>query len=273
MSTPSRRNHIAHICVAAILAVATLPAALPGAASAAAELLPDLQMAAPYSIQIQVRTNGTKLLRFGTIAWNVGEGPLEVRARDRVGTRMTTVAQRVKTADGGFVGYVVPGMTAFYSGDGHNHWHIERFIDVSLGPPPGATVTTEPRRLRKIGFCLVDILRAPASLRPPNSRLKRGFWVDGCGTKTSTKLRVGISVGWGDDYRPFFTYQHINVTTLPAGNYRLCATVNPAGVWREGGAIATNNSYWYDLDINPAAATVTPVAHALGSCTDPPVAP
>ncbi len=259
---------IAHSALGAAMAIAILPAAAPPALGATG-LLPDLQMAAPYNIQVQTGTNGRRLLRFGTMAWNVGDGPLEIRTRDRDGTRMMRVFQIVHTG-GRVLWQRVPEASAFYSGDGHNHWHIGRFIDVTLTPQADATTPTDQRRLRKIGFCLVDVVRAPAALRPPNSVAKRGYWVDGCGKRSSTRLRVGISVGWGDDYRPFFTHQQINVTNLPAGVYRLCATVNPQGLWREKGANASNNSYWYDLNLDAAAATVSPVAHGGGPCEAPP---
>src|SRR5918994_5836890 len=266
MWVPAKRFGVVHLLLAAILALTTVTVSGPQAANAAGELLPELMMAAPYNVKVQVKPNGKRLLRFGTIVWNVGEGPLEVRANTRVGNTMTRVVQRVRSADGP-VTTVIPGMTATYSGDGHNHWHVSRFIDIALAPHPGSTATTEPRKLRKIGFCLVDLVRAPAALRPANSAAERGFLVSGCGTRDSKSLRFGISVGWGDDYRPFFTHQLINVTGLPDGAYRLCATVNPEGVWRETGAMAANNSYWFDLNLQVAAATVTPIAHGLGPCT------
>ncbi len=272
MKIPTRRLSVAHIGLASILALATLPVSAPSAAAAAGELLPDMLMAAPYNVTIQVKSNGTRLLRFGTIVWNVGLGPLEVRARNRVGNTMTRVSQRITTTTG-VVNQLVPGMTAFYSGDGHNHWHVARFIDVSLTPQAGASESVDERHLRKIGFCLVDLVRAPAALRPANSVAVRKHWVSGCGNRQSKQLRFGISVGWGDDYRPFFAYQQINISGLPDGAYRLCATVNPEGLWREAGAGAANNSYWFDVQLAPSTAALTPIAQGLGPCSEAAPAP
>ena len=261
-----------------VVAVALLGLVIPGGRVAAAAdgtlLLPDLSMAEPYNLSIESRPNGRKLLRFGTIVWNVGDGPLEIRARDRQGTVMSTVVQRIRTSSGDFVARRPAGARAFYAGDGHDHWHLERFIEVSLRPLPESGETgTDVRKLRKIGFCLVDLVRAPAAIRPPNASLKPRFGVAGCGNADSTALRMGISAGWGDDYRPFFTYQWVNVTNLPAGTYRLCATVNPAGLWRERGENAGNNSYGVDVALDPLAKTVSVFPEGETACTQPAPSP
>ena len=235
------------------MVAATVGGAMPVAA--ADELLPDLKMSEPYNIQLDRGRGGGVRLRFGTIVWNVGEGPLEVRADEREGRHMYGLVQRISTAGGGGVDHIPPGASAFYSGDGHNHWHIKTFIVISLFSKsedpisPEISPTFGQRGLRKIGFCLTDLVRAPAALRPPNASPRIQFPVDGCGTRESQSVRMGISPGWGDDYKPFFNQQLIDITGLPEGTYRMCATVNGSGVWREMNDNFENNSSWVDLEL------------------------
>jgi hypothetical protein len=115
---------------------------------------------------------------------------------------------------------------------------------------PEISPTYAQRGLRKIGFCLTDLVRAPASLRPPNAASRIRYPVSGCGTDGSTSVRMGISPGYGDDYKPHFNHQLIDITALPSGTYRMCATVNETGLWREKGDNLANNSSWVDLEID-----------------------
>ena len=273
MSVPARRFGVVHLLLAAILALTTVTVSGPQAANAAGELLPDLMMAAPYNVKVQVKPNGKRLLRFGTIVWNVGEGPLEVRANTRVGNTMTRVVQRVRSADGP-VTTVIPGMTATYSGDGHNHWHINAFITISLfSKDTGEAVdpvALADRGLRKIGFCLTDLVRAPASLRPSNAASRVGFPVIGCGTRASQEFTMGISPGYGDDYKPFFNHQWIDVVGLETGTYRMCATVNSTGMWQEKDQNLANNSSWLDVEIDAQRSRMTVVASDDTDCEKPP---
>ncbi len=265
------------VAVAVALAAALTPLFGQLTANAAATgLLPDLRMAEPYDLQVTKTSGGFYKLRFGTIMWNVGDGPLEVRANGRSGNAMTEVVQIVHRTDGTTRRKASTG-SVFYSGDGHDHWHVGSVVVVRLGPVPGSAPTDPPvdRHLRKIGFCLVDSLRAPpGELRPPNSPARYKYGYLGCGNRDSTKIKFGISVGYGDVYQPFFAHQAIDITNVPTGTYRLCATVNPEMIWREKAANATNNSYWFDIALNPVARTVSVIAGGLSACdTLPPPPP
>jgi hypothetical protein len=260
------------------LALIALPGLSVTPVGAADELLPDLKMAPIYNITVERSAAGRKKLRFGTIVWNVGQGPLEVHADTRSGPFMTNLGQWITTIGGG--GYLSPrpGAIAFYSTDGHDHWHIQRFVIVTLyrspvdgepSPTPGGP-TFELRTLRKIGFCLTDLVRVPAALRPVGSPARIGYPVRGCGVRASTSLRMGISVGFGDDYKPFFAHQAVDVTGLAEGTYRLCATVNGDGMWHEIDNVA-NNSSWVDLALNPATRRVSVVGQGESACAPPPL--
>ena len=146
-----------------------------------------------------------------------------------------------------------------YEDDGHNHFHIRKFIVATLTRLDGPADT---RRLRKIGFCLVDTLKRSPEV-PGGAANPRYF---GCGTRYSTSVTTGISNGWGDIYSPNTRYQQIDVTGLPAGSYQLCVTVNPLGAWTEKNGVSDNNTYWFTLNLNPAAATVAPTAEGEGAC-------
>ncbi|HEY8135416.1 MAG TPA: hypothetical protein VIF08_05185 [Candidatus Limnocylindrales bacterium] len=234
------------------------------------DLLPDLRMADLYDIHLQRARSGDLRLRFGTIVWNLGRGPLEARIRGRDGREMTDVRQIIYRSDGATRSVDRPNLFAFYSGDGHNHWHLPGFVVVLLTaiPQSGQPVPTEIRRLRKIGFCLTDNFRAPDELRPPNSAPRAFYSWTGCGKRNATKLKMGISVGFGDEYKEWFAHQLVNVTGVPAGSYRLCATPNQGGDWLESDNL--NNSSWTDITMNPSTMTVTILRQGTGDCSVPP---
>jgi hypothetical protein len=264
------------LVILAVLALGVAPLAAAPSAAAAEDLLPDLKMSGLYNLQIERGGQGNFKLRFGTIVWNVGDGPLDVKAGNRIDDVMHDVAQVIHTRGGPSREYAPPGATAFYAGDGHDHWHISTFIVIALFPTfeVGATTadrgpTYSQRGLRKIGFCLTDLVRAPADLRPSNSVNRIGFPVRGCGVESSQEVRMGISVGFGDDYKPFFNHQSVDITGLPSGPYRLCATVNPTGVWLEKDADHVNNSSWVDIDLDNDAHRFRVVEMGETDCDKP----
>jgi len=208
---------------------------------------PDLEMA-PLNQLALATVEGHKAVRFMTIVYNVGDGPMQVRAKSRVGDELKRVFQIITNQDGTTRRIRKYNAQVFYSGDGHDHFHIKGFNVVKLTPAPGNPYTMTERRLRKIGFCLVDsIKKSPA---PPNQAPYVSFYW--CGDSGSTFIRTGISVGWGDIYAPTTAFQDIDVSGLPDGNYRLCATVNPSGLWTEKGKNYVNNSKWTDVHMDQA---------------------
>ena len=220
------------------------------ARTAAVELLPDLELAPLYGLVIKTNKKGRKRIRFGTRAFNIGAGPLEVVGRARDAKVMREVVQRIYDSDGGFRERGPSNMSMFWAGDGHNHWHVERFINVELYKV-GALSST--RRIRKLGFCLLDLVKS--SNPPANASPTRGYPFDTCGKTVSVdSITMGISVGWADDYFPTTTYQWIDVTTLPKGVYRLCAKVNPVGAWTESNL--ANNFFWRDVYIDAKGSLV-----------------
>jgi lysyl oxidase len=249
---PQRRSQVRLVLALAAAASISQFAVAPPVA-AASDLLPDLKMAPAYDFEIEHGRKGKVRLRFGTIVWNIGQGPLEVRGSGREGRKMTILRQVLKRSDGGTRTIAgPPDIYAFFSGDHHDHWHISKFVIVSLFPMPTGPEGPAPsavRHLRKIGFCLTDLVRVPLALRPPDSG-KRAYPYTGCGNSDSVRFKMGISVGWGDDYKSWFAHQSVDITGLAAGNYRMCITPNPGGAWLE--STITNNSSWVDLSIDIA---------------------
>jgi hypothetical protein len=227
-----------------------------------------------YSIKLEQSRGGRLRLRFGTIVWNVGDGPLEVQGSNRQGDVMRDLVQRIAARGGGSRSYAPPGAEAFYSGDGHNHWHINAFITISLFAKATGEVVDPAqiadRGLRKIGFCLTDLVRAPAALRPENAARRIGYPVIGCGTRASQEFTMGISPGYGDDYKPFFNHQWIDIVALETGTYRMCATVNSSGMWQEKNDNLANNSAWLDIEINSERGSMSVVASDDTDCEKPP---
>jgi hypothetical protein len=158
---------------------------------------------------------------------------------------MTDIVQWIADDEGDGRELTPLGSEMFWAGDGHAHWHINQFINVELYRVGNLAAT---RRIRKIGFCLLDLVRQFPP--PPNATPARAYGYSACGrASTETEITMGISVGWADDYQPLIADQWIDITGMRRGTYRLCAKVNPLGHWQESNT--ANNYFWYDLWLRP----------------------
>jgi hypothetical protein len=162
---------------------------------------------------------------------------------------MLNPSQWIKQSDGSMRKVDLPEVNLFYSGDGHDHFHIQGFNFARLTPVnvPGRVKESE-RYLRKIGFCLFDVLQVDKADRPANS-VRRSKYYD-CGSRDSKTVRMGISVGYQDDYRPFIARQSIVVQGMRPGTYELCVTTNSKRQFIEKPESFDNNSYRMLLRIN-----------------------
>jgi hypothetical protein len=228
-------------------------------------------MSRPTDLQLQTTATDRRLLRFTTMIVNIGTGPFETRAlRHSVLTRSMPVKQRIYDAEGGYR-VAGTGTVATYSGDGHEHWHVQRVARYELFRATEGAATTTPTaaaRSSKVGFCFFDT--RPYRLALPDAPTTRRYAETGCGGRRSLEVRLGISVGWADRYGSELRYQSIDVTGLPSGEYLLKVTVDPDGFFIE--ANDRNNCNWTRLRIRDSGSAVP--THGWGAgCVLPGAAP
>ena len=225
--------------VAAVLLAALIPPLLASCDPPPADRLPDLRMARLSDISLET-TSGRRLLRFTTVVVNVGRGAFELLGTRSAGSPTMAVQQRVYD-DAGGSRYRRTSASMYWSGDGHQHWHVRDLQTYELVRlDNGSRVGTGAKH----GFCFWDNTRFRLSLAgAPQSEVYRG-----CGVATDTAVWIGLSVGWGDRYGATIVDQYIDVTGLVSGNYRLRATADDANWFVEVDDL--NNVTWVDLSIS-----------------------
>jgi hypothetical protein len=214
---------------------------VPSRAAGPPPKLPDLVVAPPRQILIGTEFNGRKWLHFTTSLANVGSGPMEIDAARSAGKPWGLWQRIFRTNGTSYRMQLPPHVRLVYQGSpGHGHWHIHgaaRYELWRLGKI--AKIRT------KRGFCLYDSSEYPPRL--PGTPKRAAYPREGCGIRSSLRLRTGVSVGWKDDYFWRITGQQMDVTNLPNGRYRLINRVDPRNWFRETNE--KNNTTWVDLVI------------------------
>lgn len=209
---------------------AVLWAASGGApASGPPALLPDLvpQAAGRLTVRAVVRDGRQRFeLGFRSAADNLGRGPLIVDAgRDLRRPLELVTTQVLRRRNGTSTERTLPARLTYVVSPDHSHWHYPGFMRYRLRRSgTGEAVGRD----FKTGFCLGDRydsrperrLRGEPALPPFTT-------VCGRDKPGLSRLREGISVGYGDDYAPHLEGQSIDITDLVPGRYRLVHTVNP----------------------------------------------
>jgi hypothetical protein len=232
-----------------LVSLLTLALLAPGGrASAASDRLPDLAMAKLRHIGTKT-VDGRRLLRFSAIIVNVGEGPFELRSRRANRRSRWSTRQVIYDDAGGSRAVATRSVRLVYEGDGHDHWHVKDLEQYRLVPLHNAGGS---RIGQKVGFCFFD--NYDYQLWLPDAPEDPVYGDRGCGTRGSVGLRNGLSVGWGDIYDRSLPGQSIDISGLPDGIYRLWATADQAGFFRESNDV--NNSTWADLWIDADGVTV-----------------
>ncbi|MEA2623793.1 MAG: hypothetical protein QOH61_2703 [Chloroflexota bacterium] len=226
------------------------------------DVLPDLQMALPSQFHLEQQGNH-RWLRFTAIIENRGDGPLDVRGKRICKTcvHMTT-RQFVLQSDGSWRIRPTDAKQRYSTASNHNHWHVIGMERYELFPmtapfPDGSVVG------HKYGFCFFDGLPVDRSL--PNSPGSPQYSYYSCGTPTSRRTHVGLSVGYGDIYPWNFAGQYINVKQVPAGDYLVCLGADPGGDFTE--TIEDNNETWQKITLaetSPGTWTLTADPAARG---------
>jgi Lysyl oxidase len=251
------------VCViSAVVGASTWPSSTQTVAAAApADRLPDLAMAYPTELRIQTTSSGARRLRFTTMIVNIGDGPFETRSSRLAGNPTMGVNQRIYNNAGGYRVFDTTA-TAKYSGDGHDHWHVQDVARYELFAINGKGPAL--RRDAKVGFCFFDTNAYRLSLpRAPRSPV---YLASGCGRRSSLFVRNGISVGWGDKYGWRLSRQWIYLSSLPPGDYFLKVTVDPLFQYQE--IRHRNNCNWSRIRISRNR-SVVPVLDRGFSCVLP----
>lgn len=182
------------------------------------------------------------LLAFDASIANIGSGDFIVSAhRSWPWSDDWVVTQRIPEASGGFTERSTPiGMV--YGGDQHDHWHVRAVEAHRLERIDTGEVVAQ---VTKLGFCFFDV----AALRPdlPGAPAQARWMETACDGRASTRLTLGLSVGWEDVYPGDMREQQIPLTGIPDGLYRLHEIADPDNVFQE--LDETNNETWVDVQI------------------------
>ncbi len=233
----------------------------PAAAAAPVDLLPDLARAYPTEMRVQTTAGGARRLRLTTMIVNIGDGPFETRSSRLAGQETMGVNQRIYNSAGG---YRVVDTTAVtrYSGDGHDHWHVQDVARYELFAITGRGPAL--RRDRKVGFCFFDTNAYRLSL-PRAPRSPRYSQAE-CGRRSSLFVRNGISVGWGDKYGWRLGRQWIDVSNIPPGEYYVKLTFDPLFQFQE--IRHRNDCNWTRIALSRTSSTIAVLDRGF-SCTLP----
>ena len=177
-----------------------------------------------------------------------------------------TATQIVHRSDGSTRRVPNVGRIRFVRSETHRHWHLLGFERYELRRVDGGGRVV--RRDRKTGFCLGDRFDAFPKGGIRNQPLI-GAYRGQCEKNHQTVFRVreGISVGYGDDYKPQVEGQFIDITGIPAGVYELLHSVNVDGALRD--ANRANDSASIRLRIGwPRGRTAPPSIDVVARCGD-----
>lgn len=248
-----RRPFLVMTIVAGALISVLGPSAAPAQAGhSATASLPDLAMLPPNDFRIEQSGRRTRLLRFSTVIVNLGPGPFQVYARDPAGistTRDASVVQQILEPGGGFSDHGTDAKV-FWSGDGHNHFHVRDLQEMTLQNLNAQVLARGAKR----GFCFWDNYGygspLPVHYHPSTT--------DACELAADGRVPMGLSVGWGDRYPYNIAYQYIDITGLPNGSYIVHLTADPpltpGGLFLE--ANESNNTAWAEIRIQRKSVTV-----------------
>jgi hypothetical protein len=241
---------------------------------------------APNGECIRSGSIGAVRLRFTTAEDNIGDGPLLLFGHRDPGSSTMYVKQGFQAGRHG----PIPGSYAearlqtensmyYEPAPMHQHWHLMGFERMQLRTLRGGAMVTD----RKNGFCLGDrysvrdaheLPNLPRDSETPEYQLSMYLQDNMCAQKdpSVTEVKVGISVGSGDDYQYDVDFQWLDITQVPSGTYDLVNTVNSNHTLHETNY--GNNSSSMAISIQwpgraanpPAVITAPPVVSLLRSC-------
>jgi len=218
----TRPRVLAGLIAAMVVALGAVVTAAVGGVVTDAGLLPDLHQLPPYGISARRAPHGRVVLTFASAVGNGGQGPLILNGtRDRRRTVMT-INQEIVQTDGTRVRIPIAGGMR-YTPFGHNHWHFLQFDAFELRDPVRGVLVSEGH---KVGFCLGSRFTmeppVPGAPAVPAINTNCGRFLPGL-----TRMRMGIDVGYADDYAAYLEFQYIDITHVPAGRYVVVHRADP----------------------------------------------
>lgn len=210
-------------------------------------LRPDLWTSAPFELLV-AEVEGRDVLRFTSEMNNRGAGDLILRGNPNT----SEIDQWVQHRESGHSVERLD-LNVVWGGDTHDHWHIADAARYWVAHPDGTRVGEEFDN--KVGFCIFDSVDFQSGLTGAPDDVR--YQVAGCGGRLSDQIAMGLSVGWGDQYRFDLAGQFIDIEDLPPGDYLLMAEVDPDDLFEESDRTNNTAATPFTLSIEAGRRTIT----------------
>jgi hypothetical protein len=191
--------------------------------SAGAIAYPDLQLLMPTGEISILHTGGTRTLEFTHVTWDAGAGPWEIRPSYNATTGISQGYQALYTSPSPGVwkfDHTVPivGPMIWQPPSDYN-FPLDRFWLYTVAPEGGlgTLVSTSP----KVDFCMTSDTFVGGVPNTPNQNEYPS------GECELPNGRLGLTVGWGDQYDATDGGEGFDITSLPDGTYWMRGEVDP----------------------------------------------
>ncbi len=245
--------------VSATNAVGTGPASTPSGAvtpSPAPIAYPDLQVVVPGSyIYVDQPGGGARTLEFEHISSDLGAGPLEIRPSYNSTTGISQGYQALYTMPSPGVwkfDHTVPIVGPMvWTPPSDYAFPLDKFwlYSTATGGGLGNIVATSPKTL----FCMTSDVFVGGV---PNAPSTNGYPDGNC---KQPEGKLGLTVGWGDQYDATDGGEGIDITSLPNGTYWLRSEIDPYHYLQESNP--SNNITDTELQIEGATVKVLEQTH------------
>ncbi len=219
----TRRDLIGTVLALAIVAILTSATEVShahteaGSSQAGAPHYPDLLTREPADLAVRIE-NGRKLLRFSNTVYNWGDGPLELRPKQRT-KNQTEAYQRMYShaADGTPALFSETLVGTFVFHRTHHHWHFDAFALYEILTASGGPIAAS----QKTTVCIRD------NVNPEDGGASLPHFGWGDNGRCDKNAIEGLSVGYGDTYPWNIDGQSLDITGLSDGCYWFRSTANP----------------------------------------------
>ena len=217
IATGARRGALAGLLLISALGLCA------SAAGAEPIAYPDLQLLMPTGDIAIVHKNSTRTLEFTHITWDAGAGPLEIRPSYNPATGISQGYQALYTSPSPGVwtfSHTVPIVgPMIWIAPSDYRFPLDKFGLHTVAP--GGGVGTEVSTSAKVDYCMTSDTRVGGV---PNTPTNNEYPGSEC---AKPEGRLGLSVGWGDQYEATDGGEGIPISSLADGTYWLQAIVDP----------------------------------------------